>query len=336
MDTLTHIALGACIGELLLERRIGKKALLIGAIANSVPDIDFVAAFWMPNANYLLAHRGFTHSFLFLIIVSPFLAFIAYRWNRKHSVSVNRWLLFFVIEIFLHLFLDSFNAYGTGLLLPFSEERFSFNAIFVVDPFFSIWLGISALALIILKRKDNGRRRWAKFGLTISFLYLAYCLLNKWQINKEVNHLLEKQKIPFSYYFTTPTPFNNLLWYVVAKKDSGFYTGYRSVFDTKDSINLAYFPQNNYLLNPINDHEDLQHLIRFSKGYYIIQERKDSLIFNDLRFEQVAGWENPYADFVLYYYLKHPENNELIVQRGRFAGWNKQTISSFINRIKGN
>ncbi len=40
--------------------------MLYGAIAASLPDIDFIAAFWMNTTDDLLAHRGFTHSFCLL------------------------------------------------------------------------------------------------------------------------------------------------------------------------------------------------------------------------------------------------------------------------------
>lgn len=336
MDTITHIALGACAGELFFERKIGKRAMVLGAIANSIPDIDFVAAFWLPNANYLLAHRGFTHSILFLVLASPLLALTAYRWHRSHDISLKKWTLFFAIEIFLHLLIDVFNAYGTGLFIPFNDTRISFNTIFVADPFFSVWLGISTVALLVLDRDDKRRKKWATFGLIFSSLYFAYCIFNKIEVDNDVNDALKKEKVPYNDYFTTPTPFNSWLWYVVVKKDAGYDIAYRSVFDRKDSIAFTYFPRNDHLLNRIEDHEDLQHLLRFSQGYYVIQQRKDSLIFNDLRFEQIAGWQNAKAEFVLHYYLLHPENNELVVQRGRFVNWNKQSISSFIRRIKGN
>ena len=40
MDSITHIALGACMGEAFLDRKLGKKAMVWGALAQSVPDID--------------------------------------------------------------------------------------------------------------------------------------------------------------------------------------------------------------------------------------------------------------------------------------------------------
>ena len=38
MDTLTHIVLGACIGEVLATKKVGKKALVLGAVTQSIPD----------------------------------------------------------------------------------------------------------------------------------------------------------------------------------------------------------------------------------------------------------------------------------------------------------
>src|SRR5579872_7486382 len=76
MDSLTHIAVGACIGDLFLGKKIGKKAMLYGAIAASLPDIDFISSFWLDTADDLMAHRGFTHSFLFGLLFILALAFV--------------------------------------------------------------------------------------------------------------------------------------------------------------------------------------------------------------------------------------------------------------------
>ena len=63
MDTVTHIVLGACVGDAVLGQKVGKKALIAGAIAQSIPDIDFISALWLSPAEQLLAHMGITHSF---------------------------------------------------------------------------------------------------------------------------------------------------------------------------------------------------------------------------------------------------------------------------------
>jgi len=336
MDSLTHLALGACMGEAFAGRTLGKKAMLWGALAQSIPDIDFIASFWMNASSNLLAHRGFTHSFLFCIIVTPLLAFTAERLHRPHNIRLRKWMLFFGAVIFIHIFIDAFNNYGVGWFEPFNHQRISFNAIYVADPFFSIWPGIACIALIYLKRVNRQRTKWWRMGLGVSALYLLYCLANKMAIDSEVKSMLQKQQISYTRYFTTPTPLQNWLWYVVAGNDSGYNVGFRSLFDKKKEIAFEYFPRHDSLLKPVNDHEDLQQLIRFSRQFYTVEKWNDTLVFNDLRFGQIIGWQSPRGRFVFHYFLQHPDDNTLVVQRGRFEGWNWQTARSLIKRIKGN
>ena len=84
MDSITHLALGACMGEAFAGKKLGKKAMLWGALAHSIPDIDFVAAFWLDTTSSLLAHRGITHSLLFCALIAVLMAWLAERWHRPH------------------------------------------------------------------------------------------------------------------------------------------------------------------------------------------------------------------------------------------------------------
>jgi inner membrane protein len=337
MDSITHIALGACMGEAFLDRKLGRKALLWGAVAQSAPDIDFLASFWMNTSSNLLAHRGFTHSFLFVVLISVFLALLAERWHRPHNISFRQWLLFFAGVIFIHVFIDAFNNYGVGWFEPFSHKRISFNAIYVADPFFSIWPGIALLMLIFIKHSSvNQRKKWWTMGLVMSGIYLLYCLFNKQTIDRDVKKILKTQDIRYTRYFTTPTALQNWLWYVVAGNDSGYYIGYRSVFDGKKQIDFEYFPRNDHLLDSVEDTEALQKLKRFSREFYTAEEWSDTLVFNDLRFGQITGWQDPRNKFVFHYYLKDSADNKLVVQRGRLEGWNIKSFKSLIKRIEGN
>lgn len=336
MDSITHLALGACMGEAFAGKTLGKKAMLWGAVAQSIPDIDFVASFWMNTSSNLLAHRGFTHSFLFCIIVTPLMALLAEYFHRPHNIRLTKWMLFFGGVIFMHIFIDAFNNYGVGWFEPFSHKRISFNAIYVADPFFSVWPGIACIALLILKRYVPQRKKWWRMGLVAPACYLLYCLVNKSAINADVKNIFQKQYISYTRYFTTPAPLQNWLWFVVAGNDSGYYVGFRSLFDSKKEMVFQYFPRNTPLLNAIHDHEDLQQLIRFSQQFYTVEKWNDTLVFNDLRFGQIIGWQNPKEKFVFHYFLQHPTENKLVVQRGRFEGWNWQTAKSLLKRLRGN
>lgn len=336
IDTLTHIVTGATIGDALLDKKLGKRAMLLGALAQSIPDIDFISSFWNDTPSYLLAHRGFTHSLLFDLLATIVFALIAEHYHKQHRLGYAKWIVFFGLQISSHLFIDLFNSYGMGLLEPFNHARFSFNALFVADPFFSTWMAISFVALLLIKSRGYRRAFWQRFGIIGSSAYLLYCVANKNKVDNEFREALASQKISYHQYFTTPTPLNNWLWYVAAKTDSGFYTGYYSVFEKHRPIQFNYFAQNKFLLLSVSDQEELQHLIRFSQGYYTVEKWNDTLVFNDLRFGQMTGWYDPKAKFVFHYYLqKGDKENKLVVQRGRFANWNESTTKSLLRRIAG-
>jgi inner membrane protein len=308
---------------------------LIGAFANSIPDIDFVATFFLDTDRDLLAHRGFTHSILFAALATVLLAFIFERWFHRRTIHLWNWILFFSIEILLHIFIDAFNNYGTGWFEPFSHQRISFNTVFVADPLFSIWIGIGLLG-IVLCRTYQRRRIWASLGLALSSIYLMYCIWNKNTIEHDVQAALRARGIQYNSHLTTPTPLNNWLWFTAVGTDSGFYVGYRSVFDTKKGMDLLFFPKNDYLLDSIRQRADVQNLLRFSQGFYTVQHWNDTLVFNDLRFGQMSGWENPAGRFAFHYFLNLPDQNNLVVQRGRFANWDKKSMNVLWRRIKGN
>ena len=336
MDSLTHIALGACMGEAFAGKTLGRKAMVWGIIAQSIPDIDFIAATWLDTTSGLLAHRGFTHSILFAVVVAFIMAVLANRLHRPHNISFTRWLLFFSTAILTHIFIDAFNNYGVGWFEPFSHRRISFNAIYVADPFFSAAPGIAFIMLLLLKQSNKKRQFWWKFGLAVSAGYLVYCLINKTIINYDVRKQLAQLHIPYTKYFTTPAPLQNWLWYVAAGNDSDYYVGYHSVFAKAKNLSLQKFSRNTSFIDSMHNRKDVLQLIRFSQDFYTIEKKQDTLIFNDLRFGQIIGWQNPHEEFAFHYYLHPNIDNTLVVQRGRFAKWNWQVIKSLCYRIEGN
>jgi inner membrane protein len=189
--------------------------------------------------------------------------------------------------------------------------------------------------LILYPSANKYRVRVASLGLIISSLYLCYALTNKYMVGREVKEILRKNNISHQRFFTTPTPLNTWLWFVVAEADSGYHIGYRSVFDKTDTMPLTYVPRNEHLLQGWQDDHALQQLKKFSQGYYTVEYYSDTLVFNDLRFGQITGWRDPHARFAFHYYLNYPKENLLVMQRGRFANWNEETVKSLLTRIQG-
>jgi inner membrane protein len=334
MDSITHIVLGAAIGEAMLGKKLGKKGMLLGALANNLPDIDVASNFFMTPVDAMIFHRGITHSFFFGIIISYALTFLFFKKFNRHQLGFNEWLKFFLVAILAHDAIDYFTSYGTCLLAPFTYQRFSANSIFVADPFYTFPLLVSFLILLFIKSKTNVRRIINKYALIVSGFYLLYTFINKWNVDKIMRQNLEKQNITCSDYFTTPSPLNNFLWYVAAKDKSGYYTGYYSVFDKSDSIKFNYETRNELITILFPGNTDIPKLKEFSDNFYCFTKNEGSVYFNDLRFGRAAGWMHPPSGFVFRYRLSNkPE--EALLRRGDMDITFKEAFVRLVERIKG-
>src|SRR5436190_7440688 len=174
MDSITHVVLGAVIGEAYGGKAIGRKAMILGAVAQSLPDVDFLMSLWLRPVDNLLAHRGFTHSFLFCLAFAFLLGYLSHRRFRDSEKASTWWIFFFGLQIFVHLLLDGLNNYGAGWFEPFSHYRVALDVIYVADPFFSIWIGIGSVLLIILKSESTWRRLTTWLSLACCICYLIY------------------------------------------------------------------------------------------------------------------------------------------------------------------
>lgn len=339
MDSLTHIAIGACIGEAVMGRALGKKALLLGAVLHSLPDVDNVAYLWMDTPHALLNHRGITHSLFFTVILTPILAFSGQKLFSKATISLIHWCQFTAICLLAHLGLDALNSYGTGLLEPFSQQRFSLHWLYVADPLFSLPPIIIAFILLLKPTSFNRRPTLGVLAISWCVLYTAQAAVCHHVIQSRLAKLLLQKKEATSTYkqaYITPAPFTTLLWYFVAPAGNGFYTGYLGMFDEPESFKFAYHATNQQLASRLPQPAAFKLMEKFANHEYTLEYRlPDTLVMNIPRFGQVQGWQNPNQPFAFAYILHPPASNTGVVQRGRLAGWNRQTIIGYCKRLLG-
>lgn len=104
MDSITQATLGAAVGYAVLGKKLGNKAILVGAIAGTIPDLDIFSRLFLEHEVYgLVYHRGISHSILFTLLASPFFAWLSLQyyeraWNKKLGVQASLaigWSLFY-------------------------------------------------------------------------------------------------------------------------------------------------------------------------------------------------------------------------------------------------
>lgn len=183
MDNLCHSLVGAAIGKAGLARRttLGMSTLVI---ANNLPDID--VAVFATNTLAMSFRRGWTHGVLAqaalpIVLTGAMLAYdrfvVQRRANAPPPAVARELLLLAYIGVLLHVFMDLMNSYGVRLLMPWSERWFYGDALFIVDPWLYLALGLGWWASV--RREKQGMAnaaRPARLGAVIAALYVLAML----------------------------------------------------------------------------------------------------------------------------------------------------------------
>lgn len=150
MDTGTHVVMGLALGGLAtLDPIVAASAatatsVMIGTVVGSqAPDIDTVLKL-RNNAVYIRNHRGITHSIPAVLLWPIGIVAVIYPFFPEANL-LHLWLWTF-LAVFLHVFVDIFNAYGTQALRPFSSKWVALGVINTFDPYI---FGLHVLGLII-------------------------------------------------------------------------------------------------------------------------------------------------------------------------------------------
>lgn len=182
MEPLTHFLTGACLGRAGFNRTTALATATM-TLAAEASDID-VLGYFKGSAFGFAHHRGFTHSFLGLVLVAGAvvgLMYLIWRARGRKTRDPNlppRWgLLFFYAYLagLTHLLLDYTNGYGLRPFWPFSEKWYSWDIVFIADPI--IWAmliaGLALPGLFSLVNEEIGARRKGPTGRLAAALALG-------------------------------------------------------------------------------------------------------------------------------------------------------------------
>lgn len=335
MDSLTQIVLGAAVGEAALGKKVGNKAMLWGAIAGTIPDLDVISKFFVDNVTANELHRGFSHSILFSIIAAPILGWVIAKLYKNKEANWKNWTTLMFLGLFTHPILDAFTTWGTQLFWPL-DYKVAIHNIFVADPIYTVpFLGF-VIATMFYKRTNPKRRKLNVLGLSISSTYMLITLILQQIACANFSTNLTNQNIAFSAIQTRPTPLNSILWTANVETDDAFLIGYYSLFDKKNGIRFSKFPKNHQLLGGMKNKVLIGRLIKLSEGWYTIEKQEGKIFFNDLRFG-LLGIGAEANRFVFSYELYYDKNGELSAkERERNMDEASPLLKKLFQRVLGN
>ncbi len=335
MDIVTQTVLGGAVGEMVLGKKAGNKAIMWGAVGGLIPDLDILVTPFYSEVDGLFVHRGFSHAIIFAFLLAPLLGWLIHQIHKKKTnIKLHEWIFLIFMAAFTHPILDYFTTYGTGAFLPFSNYRIEFSTIAIVDIFYTVPFIVVLLTILFLKRTSATRRKLIVGLLFLTSLYLLGTVVNKAHINSVFKKAFAKHEITYSRYKTAPLPLTNFLWMGMAESDSGYYVALYSNFDNQIPANFEFIPRNEFLLEDIKGDKALKKLIRFSKGYYHVNKDEKGLYLADLRFGKMGIGED--ATFVFKFYIRN-ENGEIKIEQSQDSRAIKENaFSKYLNRIIGN
>ncbi len=173
MDPITQGALGAAVAQGVLgERRGQTRVWLYGALSGMAADLDVLIR---SSADPLLAteyHRHFTHSLAFVPVGGALVAlpFLFRRTEGKVGLRPDAKLVLLAcwLGYLTHGLLDVFTSYGTMLLWPFTNARYAWDGISIVDPIVTVPLLIG----VVLTRR-RAHKKFARAALLFMGLYFG-------------------------------------------------------------------------------------------------------------------------------------------------------------------
>lgn len=285
MDMITHVALGAIVGELTLGKQAGNRAVLWGALVGLVPELDRLLRWTHGDWAYLLYGQSLTHSLLFVLLGGLLLGRLFYRLHGRRVGTRRGWVRLWFWGLLTHVLLDCCSTWGTQLFFPFWSYRVAGNFIAEIDPFFTLPLLLGLLLGLRHARDTRPRNLWVGMGLVLSSLYLLVTITNQQYVRAVFDHTFEQADSRVLRMGVYPALGSNLLWHGVAEMPYGYQVAYFSVFEgASTTLDVHYVPKRHSLPDSLINLSQVQTLRRVSDRYYVVSTRGDSVLWHDLRF----------------------------------------------------
>ncbi len=298
MDSITHIALGAAIGDAQLGRKIGYKAALWGAALSTLPDLDVLLNPFIDSAAQLRIHRGLTHSFFFMFAASPILGLLINRIHRADDLGWKPWAWLSFWCLLAHILIDIPTSYGTQAFEPFSNMQVTTDSLFIIDPFFTAPIIAGVIVAQTLDRKSVYRKWASRISIIWAGFYIIWGLGVKAHVNHVFDQSFQEQYGQYERLKTQPGPFSTLMWMGYVERSDSIYGSTYSLFDEHRNLQFRGIAKNSHLVEPYIGNRPVDTLLWFSMDTYKMEEREGGLYLHDLRFGRSDFWLTEGAEFI--------------------------------------
>ena len=219
MDPVTHLVSGGLVSRMANDQNAQYNFLGLCMVSAIAPDVDFVVGVLGPEAA-LAHHRGITHSFAGGLLIALLLTLVF--WMRRKPFRFLTGFTYSYLLILVHIFLDLVTSYGTQILAPFSNHRFSLDSVFIIDPVMTLpAIGLLAAGVIM----KNRAKKLAIAGIVILICYPLINVGIRIYLQERLENRLKAQSVRFQSLDLLPDPFTPFFWKVILTDGSEYRSG---------------------------------------------------------------------------------------------------------------
>lgn len=332
MDPLTQGTLGAALPQSVARPERMGLAMLCGFAAGMAPDLDVLIRSSDDPLLFLEYHRQFTHSLIFIPLGAALVAAALWgAFGRRRGWDWREIYVFCLLGYATHALLDACTTYGTQLLWPFSNTRFAWNSVSIIDPLFTGPL----LLLVLLSRRR--RSVWpARLGMVWVFAYLVLGLLARDMAANAGEHLAESRGHGPVALSAKPSFGNLLLWKTIYRHDGRFFVdavrlGAEPVVYVGRSIPALDVSRDLPWLSPDSvQARDVKRFSWFSMGYVALDPANPQRVI-DIRYSLLPNEIKPLWGIELDPALQNERHVRYTVSRQRDA----ESTARFWEMLKG-
>ena len=295
MDPLSQGVLGAAAPKSVAPPGHARIAALFGFLAGMAPDLDVLIRSGTDPLLFLEFHRQFTHALAFIPVGGFLCGWLLHQlFGKRCGLSLRRSVLYCTLGYATHALLDACTTYGTQLLWPFSDARFAWNAVSVIDPLFTVPILLLVLVSVV--------RRNAVLARIALIWAIAYPLVGLVQRDRaeEMGWQMARSRGHEPVHLEAKPSFANLiLWKVVYEYDDEYHVdAVRVLADGRFYPGESVRKLNVERDFPWLDHQsqqarDIERFRWFSNGYVALDPRHNNRI-TDIRYSmlpnEVAGF----------------------------------------------
>jgi inner membrane protein len=289
MDPLSQGVFGASFSQSFAKDKTKQlSALVIGALAGMAPDLDVLIHSADDPLVFLEFHRQFTHSLVFIPFGALLCTLIFYpvlKWARSTStLSFAQIYLFSFLGYATHGLLDACTSYGTQLLWPFSNERFAWNTVSIIDPLFT--LPVIVFISLAAYRKNV---RYARIAFAYAVIFLSLGIIQNQRAAQAAYALAGQRGHQIERLQVKPSLANRHLWKLIYEYDGRYYVDavkllWDREFITGTSIQKLDV-QRDFPWLPADSQQakDIERFRWFSDGFLALSTKNPDLIM-DIRY----------------------------------------------------